>query len=262
MTGMPTATVDDVRLWYQMTGTGDPPMVFIHGWCCDHTHFAPQIEHFSRGHRVLAVDLRGHGASDKPECNYTIAQFADDVAAVCQEADVTGAVVVGHSMGGVITLTLAARHPELVKGAVLVDAPVFLPEAIRAELPGFIEALGTPAYREAARGFIEAMLFLPSSDPDMRARITEGMVAAPQHVMSSAFTNIIADYSATAAQVRCPVLSIDAALLLNDMERFQAAMPGLQVERLADAGHFCQLEAAGQVNAAIERFMELLEAEG
>src|SRR5262249_39115283 len=75
---------DDTTLAYEDTGTGDPAFVFVHGWTCNHTHFAPQVEHFRRRHRTVAVDLRGHGASDAPEQEYTISGFADDVAWLCE----------------------------------------------------------------------------------------------------------------------------------------------------------------------------------
>jgi pimeloyl-ACP methyl ester carboxylesterase len=58
---------DGVALAYETRGQGDPPILLVHGWTCDHTYFAPQAEHFSRNHRVISVDLRGHGESDKPE---------------------------------------------------------------------------------------------------------------------------------------------------------------------------------------------------
>src|SRR5690348_6869606 len=65
---------DGVRLSYREVEGDRPPILLVHGWCCDHTFMAPQLEHFARsGHRVVAVDLRGHGGSDKPEQRYTIA---------------------------------------------------------------------------------------------------------------------------------------------------------------------------------------------
>ncbi|MFN8559463.1 MAG: alpha/beta hydrolase [Dehalococcoidia bacterium] len=68
---------DGVTLFYDEEGLGDPPIVLIHGWCCDHTYLAPQFEWFRRDHRVLAVDLRGHGgatrrrATTHPACSPT-----------------------------------------------------------------------------------------------------------------------------------------------------------------------------------------------
>ena len=57
---------EGIRLAYDTAGAGDPPIVFVHGWSCDRSYFAPQIEHFAAGHAVAAVDLRGHGDSSLP----------------------------------------------------------------------------------------------------------------------------------------------------------------------------------------------------
>ena len=53
-----------VALAYEERGQGSPPMVFVHGWSCDHRYFAPQVERFSQDHRAIAVDLRGHGETE------------------------------------------------------------------------------------------------------------------------------------------------------------------------------------------------------
>src|SRR5690242_8544380 len=104
---------DGVALAYEVAGTGDPPLLLVHCWTCDHSFFAPQLAHFSGTHRVVNVDLRGHGASDKPRQDYTVAGFADDLAWLCERLGVQKPVVIGHSMGGNIALELAARHPDL-----------------------------------------------------------------------------------------------------------------------------------------------------
>jgi pimeloyl-ACP methyl ester carboxylesterase len=92
---MPHLTRDGVRLYYEEQGAGDPPMLFIHGWCCDRTYHAPQAAHFSPKHHCISIDLRGHGESDKPEQGYSIAGFADDVAWLCQELALKRPVIAG-----------------------------------------------------------------------------------------------------------------------------------------------------------------------
>src|SRR5262245_37537999 len=115
---------DGVALAFDEAGIGQPPMLLVHGWTCDHTFFQPQLEHFSRQHRVVAVDLRGHGQSDKPHQDYTAAGFADDLVWLCEQIGVRKPVVVGHSMGGNISLELAARYPDFPMGIVMVDSPI------------------------------------------------------------------------------------------------------------------------------------------
>src|SRR5258707_858589 len=96
---MPKLNRDDVALYFKDEGSGTaPPMLFVHGWGCDHTFFAPQQAHFSHFQRTIAVDLRGHGASSAPIQDYTVEGFVDDLAHLCRELTLPKSIVVGHSM--------------------------------------------------------------------------------------------------------------------------------------------------------------------
>ena len=86
---MPHARRDDLGLYYERAGRGDPPLVFVHGWCCDHTFFQPQFEHFQSSHAVATFDLRGCGSSDRPEDGYDIPSLADDLAWLCHEIGIS-----------------------------------------------------------------------------------------------------------------------------------------------------------------------------
>ena len=57
---------EGIRLAFDTAGAGDPPIIFVHGWSCDRSYFAPQFEHFAVSHAVVAMDLRGHGDSSSP----------------------------------------------------------------------------------------------------------------------------------------------------------------------------------------------------
>jgi pimeloyl-ACP methyl ester carboxylesterase len=98
--------------WTGIFGAAAPPVLLVHGWCCDHTYFAPQIEHFaSQGHRAVAVDLRGHGRSDKPHQSYPMQAFADNLAWMCEQLELAKPMVVGHSMGGIVLPSDVPRGP-------------------------------------------------------------------------------------------------------------------------------------------------------
>ena len=97
---MATIVHKGTTLAYEDRGAGKPAFVFVHGWACNRTFFAPQAEHFGRRHRVVSVDLRGHGESDKPQGPYPIAAYADDLAYMIEHLGLGKAVAVGHSSGG------------------------------------------------------------------------------------------------------------------------------------------------------------------
>ena len=147
---------DGVRLAHFEVGSEaprSPPLVLVNGWTGDHGIFTPQISHFGKYRRVVAVDLRGHGASDAPEQEYTMAGFADDIARQCAQLGLKKPVMIGHSFGGALVLELCGRYPDLASGMVMINSIVMPPQALRdsPELQRLLEGVGGPNYREVSR---------------------------------------------------------------------------------------------------------------
>ena len=116
---------DNVALAYKDTRTDLPPMILVHGCGCEHSHLTSLAEFFNKSHRVVSVDLRGHGKSDTPQQDYTMSAFADDIAWFCDQLGLMKPVLVGHSMGGNVGLELTARYPDLLSSLVMIDSTVF-----------------------------------------------------------------------------------------------------------------------------------------
>jgi pimeloyl-ACP methyl ester carboxylesterase len=100
-----------------------PPIVLIHCFSCAINWWDGMMPRLERSHRVIAVDLLGHGGSEKPTSGYTIPHQADLVAQALGRLGVRGAEVVGHSLGGSVAVGLAERSPQLVERVVIVDTP-------------------------------------------------------------------------------------------------------------------------------------------
>ncbi len=251
-----------VALSYENAGGISPPVLLIHGWCCDHTYFAPQFEHFAnREQCVVAVDLRGHGQSDKPRQDYTMQAFSDELAWLCTTLGLDKPVVIGHSMGGIIGFDLACRYPEAIRAVVLLDAAVVLPAGAKAAILTMIEELRGPNYREAQRQYVTGAFFLPTDDPARKEYILDKMSCAPQHVMVSAMQGLHCyDPTAVAAKLKAPALYIaaDEPQPRADMTRFHEICPNLMFGQTVGSGHFCQLEVPEQVNPMIERFLTVV----
>lgn len=254
---MPALVRDGVRLVYHEQGGGEPAMLLVHGWCCDHTYLAPQAEHFGQRHRVVSVDLRGHGESDKPVQEYTIEGYADDVAWLCGQLGLRSVVAIGHSMGGQIAFGLATQRPELVAAMVLIEAPFIISEKQAGNMAGLIAGLRSTEYAEVARGFVDPGMFVASTDQALRERIVSGMSSAPQHVMASSWEHLIR-YGVGAHQVCThPTLLIDARYprWAEDEEQLRATLPSLEIETTPGLGHFNHLEDPELVNGMIEGFL-------
>jgi len=100
---------------------GAPPIVLIHCFTCAINWWDGMIPRLASTHRVIAVDLLGHGGSEKPRSGYSIENQADLVAGVLGRLGVRDAEVVGHSLGGGVVTALAERSPQLVNRVVIID---------------------------------------------------------------------------------------------------------------------------------------------
>lgn len=246
-----------VKLAYLDEGSGDPALVFIHGWTCNRSYFKPQHDHFKANHRVVSVDLRGHGESDKPRGAYPISQYADDVAWLIGELGLDRPIAVGHSMGGLAVLHLAAEHPDSVRGIVMVDpAPFAWPDEFRTALQNVIDS-SEAGNQQPRRDFIANALFTPTSPADLKARIVDEMCSAPTHVAANAMRGLL-DYDgvSVAKRVTLPALHIPGSRPLNPPHLMAEWLPNVVTGWPVGAGHFNMLEAPVQVNDMIEKFVD------
>jgi pimeloyl-ACP methyl ester carboxylesterase len=255
---MPWLERDSVSLFYDEAPGEAPPLVLVHGLGCDHGFMAPQLDAFGGSHRVVVVDLRGHGRSDKPQQDYTIPAFADDLAWVLGKLALERPVVVGHSMGGAIALELAAEQPERLAGVVMLDTAVLPSPNVWAGVQPVIAALKAPGYEQAARRFFAEAFFLPTDDAKRKEAVIAAMLSTPHHVLASAFENIFAwDSAAAAARCQVPTLYVASTHPRGDVVRFGEACPTLVHGQVVGSGHFLQLEVPDQVNAMIRRFLAI-----
>lgn len=249
-----------VRLAYDTGGAGDPGVIFVHGWSCDRSYFAPQYEHFATGHAVAAVDLRGHGESGKPEPhggNYDVATMADDVLAVVEAIGLTRPVVVGHSLGALVALACAARS-EAVGALVMVDPAPITNEAAKAFFRTSVDAVNADDDGSWRTAFVEG-LFLPT-DVARRAAITKKMAEGSPRI-AAALVCVMGEFDGTSAlgKINVPVLSIGSAAPTNASAELRRACATITIGQTVGAGHFNQLEVPNQVNAMIERFLAINE---
>jgi pimeloyl-ACP methyl ester carboxylesterase len=248
--------LDGGRVWYEEAGTGEPPILLLHG-IGQHGHFAGQVAHLARRHRVIVPDLPGFGRSDVPQHDCTVASLAADAAALCGRLGLDSPVIVGHSLAGAIALQLAATHPDLPAALVLLDPVGIAPlPAWPPAIAGLVAALRGPAHAAALQGYTDRM-FRPSDDATLRARIVEDMVAARPEVVASLLASGASwDVGAVVGRVQAPVLLVSFGEGTPiDLERVREVIPQVEVGRAVGVGHFGHLIAPDQINAMIDRFL-------
>jgi pimeloyl-ACP methyl ester carboxylesterase len=258
-----------VRLAHFETGPANPrtpPLVLVNGWTGDHRIFTPQIAHFGQTRRVVAINLRGHGDSDAPKQDYTMAGFADDIAWQCEQLGLQRPVVIGHSLGGAIALELCGRHPDLASGLIMIDSIVMGRRELREslEVSLLLQGIGGPDYLAVSRANAWE-IGCDYDDPARRQAIFEEYIlppceSTPQHVAFSTIKNAL-DYDSEPAASACRIpmayISADVPLvnMARGLDRLKELCRQLVIAKTMLAGHFNTIEVADQVNAMIERFL-------
>ena len=118
---MPLKRIHDINIFYEENGDGEP-LLFIHGLGSSTRDWELQVPVFSEYYRVITVDLRGHGRTDKPKKSYSIKLFADDTFHLLDELHALPAHIVGLSLGGMVAFQIAVDSPDKVKSLTIVNS--------------------------------------------------------------------------------------------------------------------------------------------
>ena len=244
-----------------------PPMLLLHGWGSRRDDMAPLAGAFGASHRVVNLDLAGHGDSDVPADEDRLApdSLAADAAALCDALDLGRSAVIGHSAGAAVAVELAARRPELVAAVVALDGTLGFPAELLEQTAPMLEALRGPAWREVMAGLLAAG-FLPSDDQELLRRLTEDIGCVPQHVVAGVGERMAAwDAEAALAAFGAtgiPLLYVrsGADLELTDLDRLAKLVPDLTLGRVVGLGHDQMLASPGQAAEMIDRFFAVLPA--
>ncbi len=247
---------DGVAIAYESHGSGETAIVLIHGWCCNRTYWNDTIGALSRdGRRIVAINLPGHGESGANREKWTIEAFARDVKAVCDALELKRIVLVGHSMGGPVSLLatplMRGRVFAVVGVDTLHDAELEMPKEMMAAIMASFER----DFEAAIKGTVALM---PAATPEsVRTRIVESAVRSDRKAaiaLFKDFPNLDAKALLQGAQV--PVRCVNAAPL-------PPMVPTTTIEKnrkycdfdaviIEGVGHFPMLEKPAEFNEKLE----------
>jgi pimeloyl-ACP methyl ester carboxylesterase len=248
---------DQIKLYFDKAGLGKPTFIFIHGGGADTSHLAPQFYFFARRGTAINLDLRGYGKSDKPTKYGTIAQYADDVAYLCHQLKVTSPIIIGHSMGGMVAVEFAAKHPMLPAAIVLISSGVLFPRAAIEDEEKVLRGLRSVTYRTALQSLIDQICLLSDR---FKSHVEKTFFAIPQEQWVAHFEAMFAWDKVARERVsacKLPILYIqDSGGCYSDLPLFTSLCPQLVIGKTVGSGHFPTLEVPEQVNSMIEHFVK------
>jgi len=244
------------KIHYKNSGSGKDALVLVHGWTCNLEMWRDQMPEFSKRARVIALDLPGHGLSDKPETTYSMDFFADAIDAVMKDAGVEHAVLVGHSMGTPVVRQFYRKYPQKTLALVIVDGAL-RPFGTKEQREQFTAPLRGPNYKDAGAQMF-AQMTATLSDVD-KERVKASFLNTPQYVMVSAMDAMYTDTLYAPDKINVPVLAILAKSPFwpPDTEQFLRSLaPDLTFQMWEGVSHFLFMDRPKEFNAAVIAFLD------
>lgn len=263
---MPKTRVDDIELYYEIHGRGEP-LVLIAGLGVGSWVWFKQVPTLAEKFQTIVFDNRGAGRSDKPAGPYTIARMADDVAGLLRALGVERAHVLGASMGGFIAQELALSHPRMTRRLILACTSFggrhhVPPSQEVLQAMGSLDGLNT---EERARQHIH-LAFSSSyirEHPEELERAIQLRLAnpIPEHAYLGQLQAAIGfDAEARVSSIQAPTLVItgdqDMMVPAENSRRLAARIPGAKLVIIEGAGHSVFIERADTFNRAVIEFLE------
>lgn len=248
---------DGVKISFESLGTGDPAILFVHGWANNKSLWKEQMVHFSKKYTAIAIDLAGFGGSGNNRSNWTIDNFSNDVIAVIDKLGVKKIVLVGFSMGGPVVVETAGKIPEKIAGVVLVDnmqnVDKKFPLQDLPHLDSVMMDLVTNPTKEKliAGGFIKR-----GSDKDYQQALT--MVKNTTKIgWVEAANNMIYWNNDTCttelAALKVPVVAINSDRIPTDTAAFRKYVPTFEVNIIKNSSHVVMLDAPEEFDSMLDK---------
>jgi non-heme chloroperoxidase len=252
-----------VRLNYAEKGdpTGEA-IIFLHGYTDSWVAFHRILPLLSPEYHSFAISVRGHGDSDKPECCYTLNDFAADIDAFMEAVGIEEATLVGASGGSFMAQRVALDYPHRVSRLVLISSAATLldNEAVMG-LGEEMLALEDPITPEFVREWQGVNVYQPVPDKFYNKMISESL-KIPARVWRDYWRGVVLapDHASRLGEIAAPTLIMwgdkDAVFSREDPERLAVAIPGATLKVYPETGHAVHWERPEQVVQDLERFMK------
>lgn len=262
-TNVKTVKRDDAEISYTVSGEGKTALVFIHCWSCDNRYWREQIQPFSKKYKVINLDLAGHGLSKTSRTEFTVDDFAEDVAAVVTNEKLNKAILVGHSMGGTVMVEAARLLPDNTLGLVAVDTLFDVQSTVK---PEFIPKIMNPfnvSYKQTTERFVDN-LFIDSTNAKLAQWIRADMTSAPETIALNSFEHYLKYYSGSRSvdsfkDLNMPLISINAKRRPTNEAGNKEVVGGYQLVFTDNTGHFPMLEKPDNFNQLLANAIEQIE---
>lgn len=251
---------DGVPIHYSVQGKGEPTLVFIHCWSCDGRLWENQVSAFAKGHRVVTIDLPGHGESGQGRKTWSIESYGDDVKRVVTKLDLKQVVLIGSSMGGPVALEATRLMPERVVAIVPVDTLHNVEWRLPAEqVEGLLKQIRAD-YKGALTELMNEWFFSKSTPESVRKRVISEATSRPPELAIAILEAVIAhDPIPAMREIKVPIKAINADLNPTNLESNRKYAQKFDVVIMKGVGHYPMLEDPVRFNQLLTDVLQSLK---
>jgi pimeloyl-ACP methyl ester carboxylesterase len=253
---------DLVHLEYRVLGQGEPAVFLLHGWAENGEYWHAQFDALKAHYTVVVPDLAGHGASGTNRADWSIANYAADVALIARQVPNAHIVLVGHAMGATVALEAVPRIGARVIGVIAVEAlrSVGLPPLTSTEIATKMAPFRAD-FVGATRILVSESLFEKGADPLLTQKVAYDMSLRSPAVAIPTLEKLLAlDLATVTSEVHVPVYAINSDLKPTDAERIRKSLPDFTLDVVPHTGHFLMLESPQRFNPVLLKDIDALAA--
>lgn len=252
------STANGVRIYYEVSGEG-LPFVMVHANPFDHNLWMYQIAHFATYFKVIALDIRGYGRSDKPETPFSLRDMADDVLGVCRQEGVRQAILAGVSVGSGMALLLGLDQPEMFKALILVGGSSGGGGSVAERIHGYTQ-IGIDAYHVQHLKELVAPAFAQSK---LGRYLLHTYVERDPWLSGKSIAQIFRARGAADMTPRLPSMKVPTLVIngehdnsLQAGQRTASLIPGAVHRILPGTGHACCIEDPAGFDELVMEFLK------
>ena len=253
---------------YALTGNGDTTLVLVHGWNIDQDYWSSQVATFSDDYTVLTMNLVTDALRQDSSRDWTVENFAQDIVAIVEQENLSNLILVGHSMGGEIVLTIRELVPDKTIAIIGVDCfkdtGFILTDKVQNHIDSFIVQ-----FQEDYRGNVEQMVNIGLFEPNTKnqqayERVLQDYQAADPTIAIPIYRNLFPAYVATKeklAQLPFPLrIIVSNYTPFNEEALKEYTRNGYRIKTIDNSGHFPMIEQPEQFNRVLGEFLDAIRS--
>lgn len=259
---MPFITINQLNIFYYENKIADTPLVFIHGWIGSSKEWIHQLCYFNFKEHITILDLPGFGKSDKPKAKYSIEFFAKQILNFLKLLGCNEAILIGHSLGGMIALNITIHNPKLVKKLILISTSAAISQSLRDKFKLFwVNLIFKLVYKKFLKNIIKQILSPKFKNRELKKLYTNAL-KIPKSIVLRAFKNMTSKFNIhnQLSQIFQPTLIIhgneDKIISHSMINELGNLIPNSEIFSIENGSHRVMVNNHEEVNKIIDEFIK------